>query len=64
MAYKNQRKQKLHVAELHRKQGLGTHKKAKVVSTEGKVVYLPNLKPNPINIIGKISARVHKLFKF
>jgi hypothetical protein len=64
MAYKNQKKQKLHVAELHRKQGLGRQKTARTASTEGKVVYLPNLKPIPSTILGRISARVHKLFKF
>ena len=64
MAYKNQRKQKLHVAELHRKQGLGRHKIAKTVSTKGKVVYLPNLKPTSSTILDRISARVNKLFKF
>jgi hypothetical protein len=64
MAYKNQRKQHAHVRELHRKQGLGRHKIAKTVSTEGKVIYLPNLKPTPSTIFGRISDHVSKLFKF
>lgn len=72
MAYKNQKKNHAHVQELHRKKGLGKHKKARKFNTIMNDATYDSLmrkfsdqkfnsKPT---IIGRISAFTYKLFKF
>ena len=63
MAYKNQRKNHAHVRELHRKQGLGRHKEAKVINLY-TTAFVPSVVKSRPNIFGRISSFTHKLFKF
>jgi hypothetical protein len=64
MAYKNQRKQHAHVRELHRKQGLGKQKQAKIVKLNS--TYEPtfgSIDPKP-KFFNRLSTHIYKLFKF